>query len=299
MPQTIKEYLEQVRAAGGVPTFTNIGGENPALQPGPMPPVDAAGQPERPGMQQQPPAAYLVREENQPVMDAGGMVSRPETKPLDMGPVDRNDPYAMANRAVKNQFDELFKSQFPNREPSAGLSESEKIMFSKVVESHRNAYVDRFKYQLDQNKATEKESYTRQQAEEKKMGLTADKKRKEMQKLLERFDTLTAAYDPSVQGREPIEWAKEQFDRLNAATQAGPAIDPQGQPAGQGADPANPALAGGDPMGDPNQPAQGAPDPQEVQKFMRSLKLQYGTSPDGKRLAKEAFQRMYPMITLQ
>ncbi len=298
---TIKEYLEQVRAAGGVPTFTNIGGENPMLQPGPGRPMGGA---QRPG-------AHLIEEQNQPMMGPGGEVARaiPEQ---DQPQVDQNDPWALAQSATKAMLPDVWQRVFPGMAPGANLTEAQMMLWQKSVQSTRNAMVDRFKYQLDSVRKDKELKYKKDlatgKAEMKGELTTKDRANylndylKEYKKKTNKLDVEN--YDAQVAAQPAQEWAKKQLADLEAAL-GGSAIPGEGEglPAGQPTP--GEGMVGQERYqgrtaapGVPSGPSGEAPTIEQFQADIRALSAKYGLTPDGKKRAIEELKVKYPMINL-
>jgi len=315
---TIKEYLEQVRASQGVPTFTNIGGENPLLQP-------QGGQP----------GAHLIQEANQPMMGPGGMVSRPEPAAMPTaqpGAGRSQDPWELAQDATKKMMPEIWETVFPGMTPGATLDDAQMKMWQKAVMSTRNAMVDRYKYQQDQISKKENLQYKRDQAAVKAEDRLTTKERANLLKdyVKEHNKIANDTLHPQSQQMQAIpemDYALGKLKELEAGLgkkaipaqdpgqgpgqQGGPVVPGAPQPGavpGQGTIGAEPGvtrmdsnvpmlyqtLAEGVGMGDVTQ----APTISEFQAQVQRLKAQYGNTPESNVQIRAELKQLFPMINL-
>jgi hypothetical protein len=295
MPQgTIKEYLEQVRAAGATPTFTNIGGQNPMLQPGPMPGGgrDMGAIP----AQTQRPGAYLIEEPGgNPQMGAGGMVTPAPAQP-DQGAIPAKgeeedlmsmSPVMLANRAVDKMQPEIYKKL--GIAPGTQLTDAQRVLLQKSTTSMRNGLTDHYDHQQKQAKAAKEE-------EAKKMAdqtLTV----KDKARLYNDFrkDYAEIANDP-MQNQNLTESADQYARRMLEETEM--AVSGGGQEGAlPGRDQAqmNPAAMMGGYQGNmPSQPRM--PSRDEFQKQANALFAKYGRDEAGKARVMQEMDRMYPGI---
>jgi len=287
MASRIQEYLAQVRAAGATPTFTNIGGENPMLKPGPGRPMGGT----------QIPGAYLIEEQNQPMMDAGGQVSRPQAIPQPQAQPQAqpgNDPWAMAQQNIKKLMPEIWKELFPNKQPGEFMTQAENTIFQKALKSTRNALVDMYKYQIDQvnkGKARQKKD-SPNEISIKDRGRRVAELQKDYNKLYN--DPYTR---PQLEGKTQNQWVMEQFNEWQSMV-GGQAIPTPGeaqQPMSKGPMPQGQAAQGPmPPMMQEGAPAQG-PDPQLFQKAVKALSTKH---KGDRQMILAELRQQFPNINL-
>jgi hypothetical protein len=287
MPQSIKEYLDQVRASGGTPTFTNIGGENPMLQPGPGRPMGGT----------QVPGAYMIEEPGgNPMMRPDGQVTpAPEQGPAIPERGAEEDmmtmsPVALANKAVDKMQPEIYKRL--GIAPGTPLTDAQRVMIQKSTTSMRNGLTDHYKHQQDMaSKAKEEEAKKMQD-----QTLTVKDKARMYNEF--RKDYAEMANDP-MQNQNLTESADEYARRMLAETesavggggQAG-ALPGRDQAQGQGV---YDQQLGGMNMG-PMPGGQRMPNRDEFQRAANALFAQHGRDEAGKKIVFAELQKQFPGI---
>jgi len=309
MASTIQEYLKQARAAGATPTFTNIGGDNPMLAPGPGRPMGGT----------QAPGAYLIQEQGgNPTMDPSGMVTPAPTpaipaqgQSVTQSQVGQSDPWAMSGPATEAMYEEVWKFTFPDKPLGSEISQEEDKKFRANVKSMRNANVDRFKYQQDQiNKQKDRDIKVKSAADKSAAGQELSIKQRA--DYLKEFmnDHATIIGDPmnpmskQLQGITAQQYAQQRLQQIEAALggQAIPeqdqspmgdqgVIPEQGGQAMPGRGPA-PGAAAGAPI-----PAQNAP--MDLRKEIGALAAKYGRTPEGRQQAIEELKQRYPQLNIK
>jgi hypothetical protein len=298
---TIQDYLKQARATGAVPTFTNIGGENPMLQPGPGRPM---GGPQQPG-------AYYMEEPGgrNPMMDAGGQVTPAAPAPaipaqgqnIGQSQVGQQDPWVMAQEATKGMLPNIWEQLFPGKQPGSELNPAEMTMWRKAVQSTRNAMVDRFKYQIDQT-GKEKDREIRAQGQAPKDELSIQQRAKFWNDYKNEYAKIVN--DPMnpqskvLAGMTADQYAAQQLEAMERGI-GKQAIPEQGQLQGQ---------LQGQPQGQPTASQyptspgqyfqQGDPMQLDLHSEIQALAEKYGRTPEGRAKAEAELRQRYPSLKL-
>jgi hypothetical protein len=133
-PSTIRDYLERVRSAGTVPTFTNVPGGYPVGAPGGgevfhVGPggVDRYGM--SPGNQEQPVGPATP--------------NTPAAMPEDQ-PVRGRDPYEMALTRVQHMMPDMWRQMFGDKPRDSGLSPDEQKRWAGFVSHTTNLLVKKY-----------------------------------------------------------------------------------------------------------------------------------------------------------
>ena len=307
MASEIQEYLKQVRAAGATPTFTNIGGENPMLAPGPGRPMGGT----------QVPGAYMIKEAGgQPTMDASGAIT-PAPAPaipaqgqdVAESQVGQQDPWVMAQQSTKGLMKDIWTETFGDKPFNSELDKDEMALYDKNVKSMRNAEVDRFKHQQEQI-GKERDRTAREKA-----ALPAEELNiKQRADFLIGFEEEHAKIvnDPlnpmrkQLQGITASQYAADRLKKLEANLGAPGAIPEEGEMAGaEAAAPVEPAQPGAIPGRGPAPGAgAGVPPPvpsapMDLRKEIQNLAATYGRTPEGMQRAREELRRRYPQLQLK
>ena len=185
-PSSIREYLDRVRAAGTVPTFTNVGGAYPNGAPG-------GGE---------------VFQVGPGGIDRHGYSVGPATPPEQINPADQpvmgGDPYQMAETRLKHMLPDMWQQMFGDKPRDSGLAPQEQQQWNGFVTHMHNLLVKKYDKKIGQGARLIKDFTGESVDRYLKSGRFAD--------LVQRIDWVTAQ-----------EKAGKEYDRLkdhmNAAVQ--------------------------------------------------------------------------------